>query len=123
MRKDGRKSNIKEKFTPIFKDNKSILSPSKNVGYPSNMNFTQIDNFSDIGSSFGYPKGNGSFISINTPNVEDDSGWDPSWSNTKQPKPIKQRHSKNPSMIGNTPYSIFLNIQPNINIIKSNFVF
>lgn len=122
MRNNIHKSAVKDNFTPIFKENNSILSPSNNVGSPSKMNFTQVDNFSDIGSSFGVPKGNGSFISINTPNNVDGGGWDPSWGNNKQPKPMKQRHSKNPSMVANTPYSIFLNIQPNINIIKSNYM-
>lgn len=34
-------------------------------------------------------------------------------------RPKKSRHSKNTSLMnGNTPYSIFLNVQPNINIVR-----
>jgi len=57
---------------------------------------------------------------MKTPNPKEEKAWDSQFEEGKgSNKPAKIRHSKNSSMIGgNTPYSIFLNVQPNISIIK-----
>lgn len=61
-------------------------------------------------------------MSIKTPNPRDLKHWEQNMEEQKYSTNRKKiRHSKNASQInGNTPYSIFLNVQPNISIIRSN---
>lgn len=95
---------------------------------PKIENFSRVDSFSDFG---GFSKllwlllgeirsRDNSFISIKTPNNKQIKMFSkPIVEETKQHKTNKTRHSKNPTaFISETPYSIFLNIQPNISIIK-----
>jgi hypothetical protein len=110
--KGGRKSKINETTTPAFKDNASNIA---------NWNFGENEKYSDTGSSFGMPQGHSSFITVNPPNnMEGGTGLDLRLEEVKHPKPLKHRHSKNPSMGGNTPYGILLNVQSPVNSIKSN---
>ena len=72
---------------------------------------------------------NGSFISVTTPNMKEKFYTIDNTNKIEEEKHVhrKSRHSKNPSMISsgnqNTPYSIFLNVQPNINIIRGKVQF
>jgi hypothetical protein len=122
--KGGRKSKINEIITPAFRDNASNLASQQNVNSPTNWNLKQNENFSDTGSSFGMPQGCSGLITINPlNNNEGGTGLNPRLEEVKHPKHNKHRHSKNPSMGGNTPYSILLNVQSPANSINSNLSF
>ncbi|CAI2386941.1 unnamed protein product [Moneuplotes crassus] len=99
---------------------KSLRNKKKSINSPTKINFHQYEDGMD--AQTGLPQSNdGSFISIKTPNPRDIKNWESHMDDFKTiDRPKKSRHSKNPSITsGNTPYSIFLNVQPNTSISKN----
>ncbi|CAI2385472.1 unnamed protein product [Moneuplotes crassus] len=97
----------------------SIRNKKESIRSPGKINFHQLDDASD--PHIGLPNSNGgSFLSVKTPTTKDARNWEThieDLKNTDRQK--KSRHSKNTTLMnGNTPYSIFLNVQPNISIVR-----